>query len=85
MAGENSAVSETDLQELVRQGESMTVEFKSDRGPLEDADLLNTVVCLAEGQGETLQIYVGPHPSTLHIWWARRLPDRRERMDFSRD
>ena len=25
------------------------------------------------------------HPSTLHIWWARRLPGRRERMDFSRD
>ena len=25
------------------------------------------------------------HPSTLHIWWARRLSGRRERMDFSRD
>ena len=62
MAGENSAVSETDLQELVRQGESMTVEFKSDRGPLEDADLLHTVVCLAKGQGGMLQIYVGSHP-----------------------
>ena len=46
------------LQRLINQGESFTVEFKSDRGPLSDAELLNTVVCLANAQGGTLLVGV---------------------------
>ena len=34
--------------------ESMTVEFKSDRGPLSDHDLLLAVVCLANTEGGDL-------------------------------
>jgi predicted transcriptional regulator of viral defense system len=33
-------VNELDLAQTIRQGESMTVEFKSDRGPLADDDLI---------------------------------------------
>jgi len=40
-------VSKLDLEQIIRQGECMTVEFKSDRGPLEDSDLLDSIVCLA--------------------------------------
>jgi ATP-dependent DNA helicase RecG len=46
------------LQALIARGETPTVEFKSDRGPLPDADLLETVVCLANGQGGNLLIGV---------------------------
>ena len=42
---------------LVAQGESLTVEFKSDRGPLSDTDLLETIVCLANGK-EALSLLV---------------------------
>jgi hypothetical protein len=38
-----------ELRVLIAQGESLTVEFKSDQGPLPDADLIETVVCLANG------------------------------------
>jgi ATP-dependent DNA helicase RecG len=58
------------IHELLTQGESLTVEFKSDRGPLDDAELLNTVVCLANAQGGWLLIGVeddgavtGLHPT----------------------
>ena len=37
---------------LITQGESLTVEFKSDRGPLPDADLIETMVCLANGPAD---------------------------------
>src|SRR5687768_10325246 len=37
--------------------ESMTIEFKSDRGPVSDSDLINAVVCLANGEGG--EIYLG--------------------------
>ena len=47
-----------ELLDLVAAGETLTVEFKSDRGPLSDSDLLETVVCLANGQGGTLLIGV---------------------------
>lgn len=47
-----------DTLSLLKSGESLTVEFKSDRGPLSDADLLETVVCLANAQGGTLLIGV---------------------------
>ncbi len=46
------------LTDLVASGETLTVEFKSDRGPLDDADLVNAVVCLANAQGGTLLIGV---------------------------
>lgn len=38
--------------------ESMTVEFKSDRGPLDDRELVETVVCLANSDGGRLYIGV---------------------------
>jgi ATP-dependent DNA helicase RecG len=59
-----------DLKEIIAQGETLTVEFKSDRGPLNDAELLNTVVCMANAQGGLLLIGVeddgrltGLHPN----------------------
>jgi len=36
---------------LIAGGETPTAEFKSDRGPLSDTNLIETVVCLANGQG----------------------------------
>ena len=39
------------LQDIITQGETLTVEFKSDRGPLTDSDQLDTVVCLANERG----------------------------------
>jgi ATP-dependent DNA helicase RecG len=47
-----------ELRALIARGESLTLEFKSDRGPLPDADLIETVVCLANGTGGTLLIGV---------------------------
>ena len=47
-----------ELRALIARGESLTVEFKSDQGPLSDADLIETAVCLANGQGGTLLIGV---------------------------
>ena len=46
-----------DYQAIIAQGESRTVEFKSDRGPLPDRDLIETVVCLANGGGG--QLFLG--------------------------
>ncbi len=46
------------LRELIRQGESLEVEFKSDRGPLSDEELLGLVVCLANARGGVLVIGV---------------------------
>lgn len=46
------------LQELICQGESFGVEFKSDRGPLSDSELLGLVVCLANAQGGVLVVGV---------------------------
>ncbi len=46
------------LRELIRQGESFEVEFKSDRGPLSDDELLGLVVCLANARGGILVIGV---------------------------
>jgi ATP-dependent DNA helicase RecG len=47
-----------ELRALIARGESLTLEFKSDRGPLPDADLIETAVCLANGTGGTLLIGV---------------------------
>jgi ATP-dependent DNA helicase RecG len=38
--------------------ESLTVEFKSDRGPLNDDDLIEALICLANAQGGTLYLGV---------------------------
>jgi hypothetical protein len=35
-------MTEPTLQDIIAQGESLTVEFKSDRGPLDDSELLDT-------------------------------------------
>lgn len=51
-------MNEQGLRELISGGETSTVEFKSDRGPLSAADLIETVVCLANGQGGVLLIGV---------------------------
>jgi ATP-dependent DNA helicase RecG len=47
-----------ELRALIARGESLTLEFKSDRGPLPDADLIETAVCLANSTGGTLLIGV---------------------------
>lgn len=44
----------TKIRETLAQGESLTVEFKSDRGKLPDRDLVAAVACLANGHGGTL-------------------------------
>jgi len=46
------------LQEIIDQGETLTLEFKSDRGPLNDTELFNTVVCMANATGGMLLIGV---------------------------
>ena len=51
-------IGETELRALIAGGESPTVEFKSDRGPLSDADLIETVVCLSNEQGGVLLVGV---------------------------
>ena len=63
-------MTEQELRTLIAGGETPSVEFKSDQGPLPDTDLIETVVCLANGQGGTLLIGVeddgrvtGLHPS----------------------
>jgi len=47
-----------EMRALIAGGETSTVEFKSDQGPLSDADLIETAVCLANAQGGTLLIGV---------------------------
>ncbi len=47
-----------ELLKLVKDGESLTLEFKSDRGPLSDDELLETIVCLANHSGGYLLIGV---------------------------
>ena len=46
------AVTSEEAQALIRQGETLNVEFKGERSrPLNDTDLVETVVCLANRQG----------------------------------
>jgi len=47
-----------ELQALIAQGESLAVEFRSDQDPLSDTDLIEAVVCLANGSGGTILIGV---------------------------
>ena len=48
----------TTLREALAEGESLTVEFKSDQGRLSDRDLVAAVACLANGPGGTLLLGV---------------------------
>ncbi len=47
-----------ELIKLVEEGESLTLEFKSDRGPLPDDEMLETIICLANQHGGYLLIGV---------------------------
>jgi ATP-dependent DNA helicase RecG len=47
-----------ELRDRIRGGESFTLEFKSDRGPLSDDELVETVVCLANAKGGLLLVGV---------------------------
>jgi ATP-dependent DNA helicase RecG len=66
-------MSEADELQLPR-SESLTVEFKSDRGGLSDDELVETVVCLANGEGGSLYLGVeddgtvtGLHPKHRNV------------------
>lgn len=61
---------DNELSRLLAEGESATVEFKSDRGPLPDLDLIEAVVCLANHRGGLVLVGVeddgrvtGLHPN----------------------
>lgn len=49
----NEPMTPDELRRIARQGESFTIEFKRGRG-LNDTDIIDAVVCLANGQGGTL-------------------------------
>ena len=51
-------MNQEELRALIAASETLTVEFKSDQGPLADADLIETVVCMANGQGGTMLVGV---------------------------
>jgi ATP-dependent DNA helicase RecG len=51
-------LTEEALKALIAGGETLSVEFKSDRGPLTDTDLLEAVVCLANTKGGKLIVGV---------------------------
>lgn len=63
-------MNETELRRLLAAGETAVIEYKSDRGPLPDHDLVEMVVCLANYRGGTLLLGVeddgrvtGLHPN----------------------
>lgn len=47
-----------ELFKLIQQGESLTLEFKSDRGPLPDEEMIEAITCLANNHGGHLLIGV---------------------------
>lgn len=51
-------MNEQRLRQLIQQKESLTVEFKSDRGLLSDSELIETVVCLANAEGGIILVGV---------------------------
>ena len=51
-------MTEPEVQNLITAGESLTVEFKSDRDKLPDAEWIETVVCMANNQGGKLIVGV---------------------------
>jgi len=48
----------SELRRLIESGESLEVEFKSDRGPMGDSQLVEAIVCLANYQGGMLLLGV---------------------------
>jgi ATP-dependent DNA helicase RecG len=59
-----------ELENIFEQGETLTYEFKSDRKPLPDKDLISAVVALANTEGGELYLGVeddgtvsGLHPN----------------------
>ena len=69
---------ERDLLELIRGGENLTVEFKSDAKSLPDRDLIAAVVALANTEGGDLFLGVEDDgtPTGLHAN-HRNLTDRK--------
>lgn len=60
-----------ELRDTLTKGETLTVEFKSDRKPLPDRELVAAIVALANTEGGTLFLGVeddgtvtGAHPNT---------------------
>jgi len=51
-------MTEHEIQNLIAGGEALTVEFKSDREKLPDAEWIETVVCMANNQGGKLIVGV---------------------------
>jgi ATP-dependent DNA helicase RecG len=51
-------MNQDELLKLIHEGESLTLEFKSDRGPLPDDEMLEAIVCLANHQGGCLLVGV---------------------------
>lgn len=51
-------MNEDELRNLIAGGETATLEFKSDRGPLPDHELIEAVVCLANHRGGVLLVGV---------------------------
>jgi len=47
-----------ELLSLVKEGESLTLEFKSDRGPLSDDEMVEAIICLANHRGGHLLVGV---------------------------
>lgn len=64
-------MNEIELKELIVSGETLTVEFKSDRDPLADAELINTVTCMANAQGGTLLIGVEDDGAVTGLYASR--------------
>jgi ATP-dependent DNA helicase RecG len=66
--------SEQDLKDVLAKGETLTVEFKSDKKPLSDRELVAAIVALANTEGGDLYLGVeddgavtGLHPNHLDI------------------
>lgn len=51
-------MNQDELLKMIKAGESLTLEFKSDRGPLSDDEMLEAIVCLANHQGGCLLVGV---------------------------
>jgi len=70
-------VTPEELRALIAGGESLTVEFKSDQGPLSDADLIETVALKQLVQAGWLQL-IRPRPRrSLRTGRARRNSEKR--------
>ncbi len=50
---------------MIPDAESLAVEFKSDRGPLPDRELIETAVCLANSEGGEIYLDVEDDESVI--------------------